>query len=185
MVATTRGRLLVATPPLDDPNFDRSVVFVLEHDDAGALGVVLNRVSDEPVPDALDRWQDRLTEPSMIFEGGPVETQALIGLGRRQPGDRSDEDHELALTPTISSVDLSADPLLIVGLISVRVFQGYSGWGSGQLDAEIAAGGWMVLDASDDDVFTTSPGDLWRTVLGRQPGRLSWIAAAPDDLSLN
>nr|MDQ3311262.1 YqgE/AlgH family protein [Actinomycetota bacterium] len=74
MVATTRGRLLVATPPLDDPNFDRSVVFVLEHDDAGALGVVLNRVSDEPVPDALDRWQDRLTEPSMIFEGGPVET---------------------------------------------------------------------------------------------------------------
>jgi len=65
------------------------------------------------------------------------------------------------------------------------VFQGYSGWNANQLDAEIEAGGWIVLDAADGDVFTSEPGDLWRQVLARQPGRLSWLAGAPDDLSLN
>lgn len=182
---SARGRLLVATPPLDDPNFDRAVVFVLEHDEGGALGVVLNRATGMELPEALDRWHERLVEPACIFEGGPVETHALIGIARRQPGESSDDDHEVRLTTTISSVDLSADPMLLGGLAAVRVFQGYSGWSALQLDAEIEAGGWIVLDAADDDVFTTRPDGLWRDVLGRQPGRLSWIAEAPDDLSLN
>lgn len=188
---TTKGRLLVATPPLDDPNFDRSVVFILEHDDDGALGVVLNRPTDQELPGVLDRWEDHLTEPPCIFVGGPVETQALIALGWRRPSSGAaadgdgDDEHEIRLTSTISSIDLSVDPALVTGFQSVRVFQGYSGWGAEQLDHEIAAGGWMVLDAADDDVFTTAPTSLWRQVLSRQPGTLSWLAAAPDDLSMN
>lgn len=186
--AATKGRLLVATPPLDDPNFDRAVVFVIEHDDEAALGVVLNRPIGVELPVPLDRWEYRLTAPACLFEGGPVETNALIALGHRQPvaadGDHDDE-HLVPLTGTIASVDLSVDPALVSGLKSLRVFQGYSGWGANQLDAEIEAGGWVVLDATDGDVFTSEPGDLWRQVLARQPGRLSWLAAAPDDLSLN
>ena len=181
---TTKGRLLVATPPLDDPNFDRAVVFVIEHDDDGALGVVLNRPIGVSLPGPLDRWEDHLTSPPCLFEGGPVEPQALIALGHRRAG-AVDEDHQVALTPTISSVDLSIDPALVTDVDRLRVFQGYSGWAGEQLDAEIAAGGWIVLDAADVDLFTTEPSELWRAVLGRQPGTLSWLAAAPDDLSHN
>jgi putative transcriptional regulator len=183
-VAYTKGRLLVATPPLDDPNFDRTVVYMIEHDDDGAVGVVLNRPSGIELPDVLDRWRDRLAQPACLYEGGPVETEALIALARRQ-GDVEDDEHQVAITDNLSSVDLSSDPALVTTAVDIRVFQGYSGWGPGQLDLEMAAGGWLVLDADDDDLFSSEPDTLWRRVLSRQPGRLAWLAEAPEDLSSN
>ena len=65
------------------------------------------------------------------------------------------------------------------------MFRGYAGWGPGQLEGEIAAGAWLVLDAEPDDVFAPEPWELWRSVLRRQGGRLAWLATAPDDLSAN
>ena len=76
----TKGRLLVATPPLDDPNFDRAVIYVLEHQADGALGVVVNRPSEEALDEPLDRWIDLQSEPATVFDGGPVEPNALIAL---------------------------------------------------------------------------------------------------------
>ncbi|HEY3486186.1 MAG TPA: YqgE/AlgH family protein, partial [Ilumatobacteraceae bacterium] len=78
----TKGRLLVATPPLEDPNFDRTVVYMLEHHDDGALGVIINRPTDEFLEEPLDRWIDLQSDPSAIFAGGPVEPDALIALAR-------------------------------------------------------------------------------------------------------
>jgi putative transcriptional regulator len=180
----TKGRLLVATPPLDDPNFDRTVVYVIEHDEGGAVGVVINRPSGIELPDVLDRWNDRLAEPGGLYEGGPVETEALIALGRLH-GDITDDEHQVAITDRLTSIDLSSDPALVTDAGEIRVFQGYSGWGPGQLDLEIVAGGWLVLDATDDDMFSDEPEALWRRVLSRQPGRLAWLAEAPEDLSFN
>ncbi|MFK8022432.1 MAG: YqgE/AlgH family protein [Ilumatobacter sp.] len=181
-----KGRLLLATPPLDDPNFDRTVVYVLEHHEEGAIGVIVNRPAEEALEAPLDRWIDLLHTPSSIFEGGPVETNALIGLATtKEPVEDSTE----LLTPisgVIASTDLSADPAIAAAHIDgVRVFRGYAGWGGGQLDAEVERGDWLVLDAELGDVFTNRPSELWRDVLRRQPGRLSWLALAPDDLSLN
>ena len=82
-----KGRLLVATPPLVDGNFDRTVVLILEHNDDGALGVVLNRPSGEEVGAPLDRWAPFVSTPSVYFGGGPVELQAVIALGRGRDGD--------------------------------------------------------------------------------------------------
>ena len=65
------------------------------------------------------------------------------------------------------------------------MFRGYAGWGPGQLDGEIEAGAWLVLDPDPNDLFTDAPDDLWRVVLRRQPGRLAWLADAPDDLAAN
>ena len=181
----TKGRLLLATPPLDDPNFDRAVIYVLEHHEDGAVGVVINRPSDEALDGPLDRWIDLQTAPSSIFSGGPVEDNALIALAHTTAA-AVDDDTLTPIVGEIASADLTADPAIVAAAVDeVRVFRGYAGWGPGQLDGEIHDGAWLVLDAEVGDVFTHEPDELWRTVLRRQPGRLSWLANVPDDLSLN
>ncbi len=184
--APTKGRLLLATPPLEDPNFDRTVIYVLEHHDEGALGLVLNRPSPEELDDGLSAWVQLQTDPSLVFVGGPVEPDALIAIARvREP--RPDAGEHLApLSGDLASADLAADPDEVIPAISaLRVFRGYAGWGPGQLEGEIEAGAWLVLDTEPTDLFTEEPDDLWRDVLRRQPGRLAWLADAPDDLSAN
>ena len=81
MYSTTRGMLLVATPPLDDPNFDRSVIYIMEHSAEGAVGLVLNRPTQEAAIDGLDPWMDLATSPAVVFDGGPVQPDALIAIG--------------------------------------------------------------------------------------------------------
>ena len=178
-----KGKLLVATPPLEDPNFDRTVVYVLEHHDEGAVGVVLNRPSGLPIPEQLDRWTPFLSTPAELFNGGPVELDALIALARL------DGPAEGAWSPVVGdlgSVDLAHEPVVVADPVrTLRVFRGYSGWGPFQLDAELTDGAWIVVPAERPDVFTARPDLLWRAVLRRQGGRLAWLADAPDDLSSN
>lgn len=182
----TKGRLLLATPPLEDPNFDRTVIYVIEHHTDGALGVVINRPSEESLDEPLDRWDDLQASPGSVFLGGPVEPDALIALAlAKEPVDEPTE--ELApVSGRVVSADLTTDPAFVAGILdAVRIFRGYAGWGPGQLEGEIDAGAWLVLDARPEDVFADEPDDLWRTVLRRQGGRLAWLATAPDDLSAN
>ncbi len=182
----TKGRLLLATPPLEDPNFDRAVIYVLEHHEDGAIGLIINRPSDEALEAPLDRWIDLQTAPSSVFTGGPVETSAMIGIATTKVLVDEPVEHITQISGLIASTDLSADPAIVAAHVdSVRVFRGYAGWGAGQLEAEIDQGSWLVLDAEIADVFSDRPEDLWYTVLRRQPGRLSWLALAPDDLSFN
>ena len=185
-----RGRLLVATPPLGDPNFDRTVVYMLEHTDSGAVGVVLNR-ADEPASaladefdlSELDAWEALLAPPARIFVGGPVGDDSLIALAE---GSGRHDDAWGPVTGTVGTVDLSVAPDEVADrLTRVRIFRGYAGWSPGQLEAELQVGAWMVFDAIDDDLFTDRPAELWRLVVRRQGGRLAWIADAPDDISQN
>jgi putative transcriptional regulator len=177
---STRGRLLVATPDLRDPNFSRSVVLVLEHAAEGALGVILNRPTDVRVAEALPDWAEVCAEPACLYLGGPVQPDAVIALGRPRDGAVPVGYRELG--PGFGTVDLDAavDPFA-----GVRVFVGYAGWGPGQLDGELAAGGWIVVDREQPDALTSDPSNLWRAVLRRQPGRISMFALAPEDPSVN
>lgn len=173
------GRLLVATPDLADPNFAHSVVLLIEHNDEGAFGLVINRPSDVEVATALPGWEELSAEPACVFVGGPVQQDGVVAIGR------SDDDHVLAkrVMPSIGVVDLEQDPALAgVDLDLVRVFAGYAGWSPGQLEAEITEGGWFVVDAEPDDVFAEDPEELWRTVLHRQGGVFITV---PEDPSLN
>jgi len=180
---STKGRLLVATPPLGDPNFDRSVVYMLEHNDDGAVGVVLNRPLPETVIDGLEDWFELVTPPAVVYAGGPVEVEALIGIARVES---PREEAWSQIAGQLGSVDLAMDPTDVADRFAqLRIFQGYSGWGEYQLDSELSLGVWIVVDAEIDDVFSGQPDELWRTVLRRQGGRLAWIANAPDDLSMN
>ena len=181
--APTKGRLLVATPPLEDPNFDRTVVYMLEHHDQGALGVIINRPTPEQLAEPLDRWSELQPSPGSMFLGGPVETDALIALAlTKQPLDEATD--ELApVSGTIASADLTTDPVFVAARVdAVRVFRGYAGWGPGQLEDEIGSRAWWVVDGGPDDVLTRDPESLWERVLRRQIGTTAWFANRPDDL---
>ncbi|MEX1178454.1 MAG: YqgE/AlgH family protein [Nitriliruptor sp.] len=178
------GRLLVASPQLDEPTFRRTVVFVLDHDEAGALGVVLNRASIVPVAEAVPGWDDLACEPALIFDGGPVEPEVVVALGGSVA--RVGAPDGGMLDEHVRLVDLSADPILEqLELETVRIFAGYAGWAPGQLESELAQEAWIVVDAEPGDVFTGDPSGLWHAVLGRQPGQLRLLATFPDDPSQN
>jgi putative transcriptional regulator len=175
------GRLLLASPELLDPNFDLSVLLVLEHGDDGALGVILNRPSGLTLSDALPEWCELAADPAVVFAGGPVERDALIALGRPS----APSEGGLVLGPR--SVDLDSQAALAGanGVHTVRVFAGYAGWSPGQLEDEVAADAWWMADAELDDVFTTDPDGLWARVLRRLGGERSLFAHFPPDASVN
>jgi putative transcriptional regulator len=181
MTVSHAGRLLVATPLLVDPNFDLSVMLLLEHGDDGALGVILNRPSELAVADALPDWADACAEPQVLFAGGPVERDALIALGRPSTTEAG------GLVLGLHSVDLDAQPALVLagGVADTRIFAGYAGWSPGQLDDELSDEAWWLVEADVDDVFTADPPGLWSRVLRRAGGELSLFAHYPADLSRN
>jgi putative transcriptional regulator len=179
-----RGRLLVAAPPLVDPNFDRTVVLMLEHGDEGALGLVLNRPSETPLIDAVPEWSPLAATPAVVFAGGPVSPDSVIALARSEVDD--DRDGWVPITAGIGTIDLARAPEEVPVVIEgVRVFVGYAGWAPGQLEDELERGAWFVVDFDLDDAFSREPDHLWRHVLRRQTGRLAMFANAPGDPSSN
>jgi putative transcriptional regulator len=184
------GRLLVATPLLDDPNFRRGVVLVVEHDPGeGTLGVVLNRPTEVPVDRVLPPWATLVTGPSVVFQGGPVALDSALALARVPGSDDPLGWRALDGIPAVARlglVDLDAPPeVLAAEVTELRVFAGYAGWGAGQLRSEIDEGAWFVLPGEPHDVFIDDPEQLWRKVLRRQGGELAIVATFPDDPSLN
>ncbi len=183
-VSSLTGRLLVATPALSDPNFDRAVVLLLDHDEEGSLGVVLNRPTPVDVADILDGWGDLAGTPGVVFQGGPVSLDSALGVAVI-PG----EDGPLGwrrVHGAIGLVDLEAPPeLLASALGSLRIFAGYAGWGPGQLEDELVEGAWYVVESEPGDVSSPDPERLWRAVLRRQRSELAMVATYPDDPSLN
>jgi putative transcriptional regulator len=190
---STRGRLLVATPPLVDPNFDRTVVLMLAHNPDGAVGVVINRPTDTEVGAVLPQYSAQVAPPSQVFEGGPVEPGVILGLGLHvapPPAtegavDPVDVDHWNPVIGALGTVDLTRDPDQLRDLRALRLFAGYAGWGAGQLENELAARAWLVVELDEADVFTANPDELWRVVLARQSSPMAWLANYPDDVISN
>jgi putative transcriptional regulator len=169
---------------MPDPNFDRTVVLLLAHDDEGALGLVLNRPSSTEVDEPLPRWERLAARPQVVFVGGPVARTAAICLARVSGG----EDSEVwaSILGELGTLSLEQDPdELSQPVDALRIFAGYAGWGAGQLEDEIAAGAWFVIDARPEDALSPAPESLWRDVLRRQGGNLALVAAFPPDPSLN
>lgn len=170
----------MASPDLEDPNFRRTVVLVLAHDGDGALGVVINRPTDISVGDALADWERVASEPACLHAGGPVEPDSAVALGEGPPDSTAPSPD--GIVGAMRTVDLDGQP---DDYRAVRVFVGYSGWGGGQLDSEIARGDWIVVDAIVGDLTTATSESLWRDVLRRQRGRVAMFATASEDPSLN
>lgn len=182
--ASLTGRLLVATPALTDPNFDRAVVLVLDHDEEGAHGVVLNRPTPVDVHDVLDGWSKAVAEPAVVFQGGPVSMDSALAIASVPGG--GEPVGWRRVFGALGLVDLDTPPELVAAEFgAMRVFAGYSGWGPGQLEGELTDGAWYVVDSEPGDPFGPEPERLWRAVLRRQRGELAMVATYPEDPTLN
>jgi putative transcriptional regulator len=184
-VDSLAGRLLVATPALKDPNFERTVVLIVAHEPGGSIGVVLNRATEVAVADVLDGWGALADDPGVVFEGGPVQPEAAICIARSRSASGWIAGFN-RVSGAVGTLDLSQDPEAMLTKISaVRVFAGYAGWGEGQLEAEVETGSWFVFDALPGDAFVGRPDDLWPMVLRRQGGLIAAVAIFPADPSMN
>lgn len=180
---TMRGRLLVATPAIESGPFLRSVVFMLDHDADGALGVIVNRPLDSDVDDVLPDWARLVNAPVCLFDGGPVAMDSALALG--VIADVAPATGWRQMAGRVGLVDLEG-PLPRDGqFVGLRVFAGYAGWEPGQLEDELEEGAWLCVDALDADLVSPQPETLWREVLRRQDDDVRFWTTFPDDPSTN
>src|SRR5262245_2199175 len=176
MADTVRGQLLIAAPSLFD-YFRRTVVLVIEHNEEGAMGVVLNRASETPVVDAVPALAELADDGDLVQLGGPVAPEAVVALG-------DFEDLAEASMQVVGTLGTLDPENANASLRRLRVYAGYAGWAPGQLDGEIEQGAWIVGAAEVEDPF--SDGDLWSAALRRMgTAAYSLLATMPADPSLN
>ncbi|RDI63130.1 YqgE/AlgH family protein [Nocardia pseudobrasiliensis] len=180
------GTLLISATDLVEPSFRRTVVYIVEHNDAGSLGVVLNRPSDTAVHDVLPRWAELAAPPRALYLGGPVKRDAALCLATVRVGTPIDRVSGLRrVDGRVALLDLDSDPDQIAPLVEgIRIFAGYAGWTFGQLEGELERGDWIVLSALPTDPIAGRT-DLWAQVLRRQPLPLSLLATHPIELERN
>ena len=184
------GLLLVAAPTLDEP-FHHSVILLLEHDESGTLGVVLNQPTTLDVGTVLPTWRDHLTGTPYLFQGGPVALDSALGLAAlgstavREP-DEPEGFRRVFGSLGIIDLDTPADDL-VPHLQALRIYAGYAGWAPGQLDDELERGSWAVVAPGDlvVDAFHAEPSQMWTDVLRRAGGTLAWWPQCPADPTLN
>ena len=182
MAESLQGHLLIAAPTLLDPNFARTVVAIANHDEDGALGIVLNRPSETEVAEAVPELAELVEAGDVVHVGGPVQPGAIVVLAEFEA------PAEAALLVT-GGVGLVSDRTEIERLPELtarrRVFAGYAGWGPGQLEAELEREDWILEPARPGDVFCDDADELWGAVLDRKGGQYRLVARMPVDPSVN
>jgi putative transcriptional regulator len=182
MTGSADGQLLIAGPKLLDPNFWRTVVLVIQHNEEGALGLVLNRPSDTTAGDAVPALEELVDPEEPLFIGGPVQPSSVIVLAEFEDA----SDAALLAFDDVGVLGSGADPLQAsAGVRAGRAFAGHAGWGPGQLDGELERDDWILETALREDAFSSQPRDLWTSVLTRKGGSYALVARLPPDPSVN
>ena len=179
-----RGMLLLAAPALKDPNFDRTVVFIAEHSEDGAMGLVLNRPSDAPIVDAIpDLTWVADTGDELVYVGGPVAPNGVIVLAEWADPAQAVVlvDDDLGFVPG----DVEDTDALATAVRRARVYAGHACWGPGQLEDELAEDAWIVESPLRDELFSDDPEGLWSAVLRRKGREFALLSTMPPDPSLN
>jgi putative transcriptional regulator len=159
--APDKGKLLVATEDMRDPNYKETVVLLLHHDQNGTIGVAINRPTWLEIGDVQPGVE---TEDygGKVFRGGPLAPTQLIFLVRDPPAGAFDAPPILDRIYASGNLQQLEDLAGAVGEAAIRLFAGHSEWSSGQLDREIASGQWIVVDGNEERVFGTAADDMWR-----------------------
>ncbi|MEM1213237.1 MAG: YqgE/AlgH family protein [Planctomycetota bacterium] len=208
---TLQGQLLIASATLTDPNFEKSVILVIQHNDEGAMGLVLNSMTPVPMAEAWGKVSDEpYAGDDKLHRGGPCPGPLMVLHNRAEHGQmqvgesvlgEQDELGEAAVQDIGggsggdggTGVYFSTDKSLIAGVVkdpsaTWLCFVGYAGWGQGQLEAELAEGSWLTLPATAEHVFLGE--ELpWGRLMSEAdpeslPNRLD-PRIVPDDPSLN
>jgi putative transcriptional regulator len=173
-VESLRGKLLIAAPSLFD-YFRRTVVLMVEHTEEGAFGVVLNRVAEATVADAVPELAELTGAEEHVRIGGPVGTDAVVVLGEFDDPAKSPKQ----IAGPVGLVDPEGD----AEVRRVRVYAGHAGWGVGQLESELERDAWLVQEPDPEDPFRED--DLWPVALQRRGGEYALLATMPEDPSMN
>ncbi len=182
-VPVTKGSLLIAEPFLGDPNFERSVVLMCEHNERGSFGLVWNQATQLHLDDVLN---DDIYPDVPLYVGGPVEQNTLHFIHRR--ADLLPTSRQLTDGLHWGGDFAEVKRLLNVGTLppgDIRFFVGYSGWGEGQLDGELKRDSWIVTSTSANFLFDTAPDQFWRAVLRGMGGQYRVLSHYPTDPRLN
>lgn len=179
------GELLVASAEQGHGFFEQTVVYLLDADESGALGVVLNRLSEAELYDVLPSWVPLVSPPQELFNGGPVSPNGAICVARlanpseEPPGWRR-------VSNDVGLLHLDTPTEIVSGAYAnLRIFAGYAGWEAGQLEGELIRGDWHRVAAHDADLFGADQSNLWRRVLRRQGGELAMLSTWADDPDQN
>lgn len=183
-IVPEKGDLLISEPFLPDPNFQRTVVLICEHGEDGSFGFVLNKPSILKGSDVLEEAENF---EALLHVGGPVQQDTLHFIHRQVEGIEGGVDigEDLHWGGNFEQLML----LVETGAISLenfKFFLGYSGWGKGQLKAELEENAWIIYkSATAADIFDTQPDTLWRECLKKMGGKYKMISNYPTDPRLN
>ena len=176
-----QGRLLISGGSLYDPNFRHTVVLIGQHNSEGALGVVLNRPLDVTVEEAVPVLAPMVPDGELLYQGGPVQPSSAVLVAEFSHPDIAD----IPIFGNIGFLIGEVDEDVRWSIHRGRVFLGYSGWGPGQLEAEMALDSWIVDPATEEDVFTDQPDLLWSRVLRRKGPEFETLSKVPFDPTMN
>ena len=181
-VELTTGKLLIAEPFLNDPNFVRSVILLCEHSEEGSVGFILNRGTELTLGDLLP---DLYTPLLPVYQGGPVQLDTLHMLHRMPKAFGGNE-----IFPGVfwgGSYDALQDVIMNNAYqpMDLRLFVGYAGWSPGQLEKELKEGAWIVTDVSEDILFETDAERLWKQAVKSLGEEFSYLANMPLNPQLN
>ena len=161
------GKLLVAARDLSDPNFAESVVLLVQYDQQGTVGLMINHQTRAPVSRIIQNLDMGKHGTDPIYIGGPVEMDAVLALlrARKKPEEATAVLNEVYL---LSSKRLLEKTLAVGSSASdLRLYLGYCGWAGGQLENEVSQGGWWIFDANVGLVFDPHPGSVWSRLIAR------------------
>ncbi len=171
------GYFLISSTDLSDPNFYRTVVLIVEHNEDGAFGLVVNRQSDVRLGNLLAELEDTAAQDVLVQIGGPLQQEYLFVLHGAFPGYEISEHatypaegvvFEPATEPLVSYLTTDWAGLPAAQRPPLRVYAGYSGWGPGQLENELQQEAWFVHPASAGIVFHPNPEAGWKDALGEK-----------------
>jgi len=178
----SKGKLLVAMPKLEDPNFRQTVILLCEHGPDGALGVVLNRPTELAVSMLIDGFRG-ITGGERVYSGGPVAKNGMLVLCRSEALSQGHHIFEGVFVP--KDLDEIQSPGALGENGEVRCYLGYAGWAAGQLEEELLAGDWGILPSDPSLIFDADPSVLWAQMMRRLGKCWAFYASMPPDPGMN
>lgn len=184
IIEPQRGDLLISEPYLPDPNFERTVVLLCEHDENGSFGFVLNKSAQTTLPDLIEEAEGF---DANVYLGGPVQQNTLHFIHRGAVGLSGDKEIVNGIYWGIDFENLlTAINTKKVKKEDLRFFIGYSGWSPGQLLEEMKAKSWILYRGTNPSLaFDIRPEDLWKETLKQMGGKFKVISNYPTDPRLN